>query len=59
MLKEQAGLGKALIYSGNEKVKVRNNGGKRIVCLTVMTGKGIHSKGRKSILKPAVADWCD
>lgn len=32
--------------------------GRRVVCLTVMTGKGIHSKGNRSILKPAVSLWC-
>jgi DNA-nicking Smr family endonuclease len=26
--------------------------------LTVMTGKGLHSKGNKSVLKPAIISWC-
>lgn len=32
--------------------------GRRTACLIVMTGKGLHSRGNRSILKPAVASWC-
>ena len=51
MIIEQANM-------GNEKIKSRVNAGRRMACLTVMTGKGLHSKGRKSVLKPAVVEWC-
>ena len=52
MIIEQANM-------GNEKIKSRVNAGRRMACLTVMTGKGLHSKGRKSVLKPAVVEWCE
>lgn len=52
MIRDQTNL-------SNEKVRVRVTGGRRTVCVTVMTGKGIHSRGRKSILKPTVTEWCD
>ena len=44
---------------GNEKIRTKMAGGRRTACLTVMTGKGLHSKGRKSVLKPAVIEWCE
>jgi hypothetical protein len=32
--------------------------GRLTACLITMTGKGIHSRGNRSVLKPATADWC-
>lgn len=29
-----------------------------VACLIAMTGKGRHSRGNKSILKPAAIEWC-
>lgn len=43
---------------GNEKIRVKKIKGRQTVCLTVMTGKGLHSQGNRSILKPTVLDWC-
>lgn len=36
---------------------MRGNG-HNTVCLTIMTGKGTHSRGQKSVLKPLVVAWC-
>lgn len=40
-------------------MKVRNIRGRRTACLIVMTGKGIHSRGNRSVLKPAISSWCN
>lgn len=45
-------------YGRNEKVRVKKVKGRLAALLTVMTGKGIHSKQNRSVLKPAVIDWC-
>ena len=43
---------------GNDKIRLWRVKGKQTACLTVMTGKGLHSQGNKSILKPTIFDWC-
>lgn len=43
---------------GNEKIRLKKIKGRQTACLVVMTGKGLHSQGNKSILKPTVFDWC-
>jgi DNA-nicking Smr family endonuclease len=40
-------------------IRARRMGVRQVVCLTAMTGKGIHSKNSRSVLKPASMDWCD
>ena len=40
--------------SGNEKIKTKKIKNYYTAMLTVITGKGLHSKGNRSILKPAV-----
>jgi hypothetical protein len=39
-------------------VRVKKVKGRLAAGLTVMTGKGIHSKHNRSVLKPAAMDWC-
>lgn len=39
-------------------MRVKKVKGRTAACLTVMTGKGIHSKHNRSVLKPATIDWC-
>jgi len=43
----------------NDRIRSKVSGGRRVACLTAMTGKGLHSKGRRSALKPAVLEWCE
>jgi hypothetical protein len=40
-------------------VRAKKVKGRLAACLTVMTGKGIHSKNNRSVLKPAAIDWCN
>lgn len=46
-------------HNGSDKIRPKRVKGQASACLTVMTGKGIHSKGNRSILKPTVKEWCE
>lgn len=59
MIQDLGNKGTNFEYSGSEKVKTKQVGGRRTACLMILTGKGTHSRGRRSVLKPAIADWCD
>lgn len=43
----------------SDKVKTKKVKGRLSVCLTAVTGKGLHSKGNRSVLKPTVIHWAE
>lgn len=39
---------------GNDKIKIKKVKNYYTVMLSIITGKGLHSKGNRSVLKPTV-----
>jgi hypothetical protein len=54
MIHEENDKGFNLSNLGNERIKTRKVQGRQVAVLTIQTGKGLHSKGGVSILKPIV-----
>lgn len=43
---------------GNSRLETTKSGSNVYCVVKALTGKGLHSKYNKSVLKPALLDWC-
>lgn len=46
-------------YLAHPRIITKMKGGRQVVELHVITGKGLNSANKKSVLKPAIQDLCN